>query len=764
MSIPFKTKSDGDLSSNSSWSVISESEDPEFTTEGKNALDYDTDIHNKDVKEIEDHFFDIFENNTLGTTEESENEDKNVEFLCFDHVVDAKKQTRAKSKSKRIKSKSKKIKKNRMKEKAERLSILSIAASVLTITGITFLCMLFPQNLEKESLQNVQKTYIDVITSKNASEENFLNKTTEMFEVLNEADFFKKMKDNLNKEKEFMKEEVCPFDEVNNESFDGNFDSYPIHFITSPKSDPSEKGKPDSESKHKPLTQYQQVQNKTLGLIKNAKRLLMDPNLQIFVCTVLQDICLIKLVNQLNKQQTDEATDSDGICEEKINTKSKMTKETRTNKLKNKQNVKTTKKSKKHSTVNINKNKNYSKVAVIPTFSTTKKLIELGENMNNHNTVKLHLKDDKESGKSECEKRFEELDSRWEAVGLIHRQKIQEIKENFKNEIFHIKENEGEYSLRRQRIQLLRQKYIERLKSDREKYLIQLQKLREEREKVMKNICHKKNKEVNLKDASVGNYAVVLPKTYDFQQKLQLLKNQNHEVPVSLPFIPTASFPKLGAVKNSKFIKFQSIPDIPKQEMLKLHSDSPIKTVNTKSEKYFEKVKNYYEKKNKYLQKKALMNVEQSKSLDNTSKMAETIGEALIEDIMSHMVTEISEPGKELHSDSSNSSVETVKPNKCPKSSNISVDTLNTADVSTAENQMGVLEQEFKLIVKRKPTKRDLYDVAFESKSKKVKQDDMIKWSMQHKEKFYKPPQHQMLTKQDPQKTFKEKIVIKGHI
>lgn len=759
MNIPLTAKSDGELSSNSSWSVISESDDSEFTSEGKRILESDTDNKYKNIKETEDHFFDICENNKHETTEESENEDRNRRFVCFDHVANEKKFPPVDSKSKNIKPKSKKLKKNRQNEKADSLSLLSIAASVLTITGITFLCMLFPQNLDTDTLQSVQKTYVDVITNKNASAENFLNKTTEMYDVLNEADFFNKMKDIQNKE-HFMKEEICPIDEISNESFDsyGNFDSYPIHFVTPPKNKPSDMEKQNSEFKHKPLSQYQQVQNKTFGLIKNAKRLLMDPNLQIFVCTILQDICLIKLVNQLNKQQSDKSTDSDETCKEKVNIKSKTKKGTRINKLKSKQNVKTNKNLKTCATTDINKIKNSSEDIVGISKS-------LNEGTNDHHIVKLHLKRDIENGEKECERRFEELDSKWEAAALIHRQKIQEIKENFKNEIFHIKENEREYSLRTQKIQLLREKYIERLKYDREKYLRRLQKLREERGRILKSICHQKSNEVNSKDASVGNYAILLPESYDFQQKLQLLKNQNHETPVSLPSVPTASFPKLGAVKNSNFIKFQSIPNIPKQEMLKPDSDSFIKSVNAKTEKYFERVRDYYEKKNKYLQKKAMMHEEQnSKQQDSTSKIAETISEALIEDIMSHMVTEISEKGKGLHSDSSASSIETVKPSKSTKNSNISVETPTTSHVSAAEIEMGNVKREFKLIVKRKPKKQDLYDVAFERKSKKVKQGDRMKWSIEHKETLHKLPQQQMLAKQDPQKAYKEKIVIKGHI
>ncbi|CAG9840262.1 unnamed protein product [Diabrotica balteata] len=123
-----------------------------------------------------------------------------------------------------------------------------------------------------------------------------------------------------------------------------------------------------------------------------------------------------------------------------------------------------------------------------------------------------------ENGKSECERRFEDLDTKWKTVGKSHRQKIQEIKEEFKSQVFRIKEKEKVSSIRKQKIQLIRDKYTQKLRKDREKYFLQLRKIKDERQRTLNEVCRKK-------PDGIQEYETALRKNEYLRQSPKLPKN-----------------------------------------------------------------------------------------------------------------------------------------------------------------------------------------------------------------------------------------------
>lgn len=258
-------------------------------------------------------------------------------------------------------------------------------------------------------------------------------------------------------------------------------------------------------------------------------RFLSDHNVHLLLTALVQDICIYKLITQICKN---------GKPEKKLIKKiSKVQKLGDGKKSGNKLLKKVIKRAEKSEPL--------KKLNPLLPSAKSKSQCIISKSLNNgfcNKTVSDRLLKPNfsfsnsyvEYGKSECQKRFEDLEKKWEHIGATNRQIISNIRNSFQNEIDEIKDSDQEVSSRQQKIIITREKYTERLKTNREKYLRELGKLRDERQRILKQLCLSKKKLANSsKDVSVGNYAVILPRCYDFQQKLKVLKEQEDNTALS---------------------------------------------------------------------------------------------------------------------------------------------------------------------------------------------------------------------------------------
>lgn len=137
-----------------------------------------------------------------------------------------------------------------------------------------------------------------------------------------------------------------------------------------------------------------------------------------------------------------------------------------------------------------------------------------------------------ESGKSECERRFDELDlyqKKFDSLKQSQRERIKLLKQKYKNEVSYIRDTEEESDARAEKISRTSQRFIKKMKLNRDKYLLELKKVRELRKKS----TDEKRKRENSKDASVGNYAVAIPSVYRFGESLKIQEEQAKKNPKS---------------------------------------------------------------------------------------------------------------------------------------------------------------------------------------------------------------------------------------
>lgn len=365
-------------------------------------------------------------------------------------------------------SKGRKNKKPAKKNRTDYTNLLSIIACLFTLTGITLLTTLFPPHFtESATLDQLQHNLAQVYDHTNhPTSENASGSIQATMKAMASAKYLHFTDDD--------EDPTCEAPEyVNNSLKIQVIGPYAEEALPEPAA---------LETSEEPVT------NISRSLYDSAKALLENSSLQMFVATLIQDVCLIKLISEFSKRTREEEEPERSVEAKKVRKVLPKKKPIKAKKL--------------------------SKAKAGPERQKVSPLAPADEN-----------------GKSECERRFEELDSRWSALGQNHRQKIQQIKSKFSQEICQIKEQEAESLTRKQKIDSTRDKFLQRLKSDREIYLRRLRKLREEKQKVLNEVCQsvKTSRNLSCKDVSVGNFAVLLPSQYSFSAKLQEIKSKQLE-------------------------------------------------------------------------------------------------------------------------------------------------------------------------------------------------------------------------------------------
>lgn len=506
---PKNCESDTSVDTKSSWSIIDsslkESKDlPDETV--KNETESDIDFTENSCSSSHCSLTELRTQDSPNAQNTSEDSKACDGFLTFDEFYQTFDSDEDRSKSK--KQRKKKKAKSRL-SKTDTISILSLAASVLTITGLTLLMMMFPSSVSKTEYEQVQDNYVNIMTSQESNLDEVIKNITrssEVLEIAHNSNMLSNMTD-------IIKNGSGPNGELLNEDLLSN--------ITTEFNDKINQ----SDKKRKTfMDAIRSVRNNTSPLyksifkgfgvttghaIKSLEELFVDTNFQRIVCTLLQDVCLIKLIYELNKKL---ATDSTNQVDS-----------TRTNS-------------------NIRKSK--SKRKVTPT-TDSKKLANTPDKFNN----KLN----------EAENKIKELHSQIQHIGSVHRKNIQNVKEKYKAKLNDIKK-ETDLKSKNKLIQRTHDKYLQKLKLHREDYLKQLEEVKEERRIIMREICNAKcQKDKGQKDECVGNYGVLIPGCYDFQERLKEMKKN-----VNQTYLPTTNVslskirPSIEQIRNKSMVNIIS--------------------------------------------------------------------------------------------------------------------------------------------------------------------------------------------------------------
>ncbi|CAH1977249.1 unnamed protein product [Acanthoscelides obtectus] len=471
MSLPDTDKSDTDISSNPSWSVIGETDDSRQDSLQNIVIQRDID-------------------NTHGSDEENRASDIDSSFITIpedaawtidpnDHVPPARKLK--KNKSKKIYS--------------ESLSIATIIASILTITGITILCMLFPQDIDTQSHEQVHKAYVEVVSRTDETIPEVINKTSEVLKVVAETNLLDKIHDRLECDDggECSKEDdICPADgdatgsdtdHDGLEHFPGKREKKGSWKKTRSKLTPKKSKKQDGvsnntkESTKTEITSHPQKVNEVNNVTK-----------------------LVEQTSSVNARSQSNAVNNKTSS---LNTYKKVM---------YRQTKDLVKETNELLVSTMNETSNRPQSAPFSNKKVTKKVDPTKEPA--LDLIRLM------TNGTERHQEIEELRKRWECAGNDYRRRIDLIKQEFRDEVMPTRYID--FSQRSQKIRMIRQKYVAFLKMHRERYLAQLRRYREDKQKLIDEICLRVQESTNQKDASVGNYAVLLD-GYDFRQTLKNL-------------------------------------------------------------------------------------------------------------------------------------------------------------------------------------------------------------------------------------------------
>ncbi|KAF7282712.1 hypothetical protein GWI33_002106 [Rhynchophorus ferrugineus] len=540
MSIQSKV-SNSSLSSDSSWTIV-ESVSRESST-----------IKGSDRRSSE--------NVTKENQEKANVRGNDSSFLSFDQFSFERIGEEVSKRAKRNRNKKKQRAANKTAD--DPMNLLSITACLMAILGITLMSTLLPHLFaESAQIDQFQNTLTDLYDSSlNPTDENMTRSLRTTVETLDATK-------NLFIPGNISEDSTCA--EIS--------DLYPNITVVSGDECEADSCYETDEFLHEDHninsdhSITDDLKNKTQELIEKARSLMRSTTFQTFLATLVQDICIIKLICQLSRK-----TRGFNVSEKKESIIKSPTKKIKVPRS-------SAKLTKRYSDQNKNGSKNKNPTHTIPPKDPEAKKVT----SNSKHSLK-------ENGKSECERRFEELDTRWATMGLSHKQKIQQIKNQYQEEILRIKEREKETYNRKEKISFLREKYIQKLVADRNIYAHKLRRLREERQKILKELCSGFGglKRADSKDAAVGNYAVLMPSSNDFYKTLQQLKD-----------------------KESPDSSLTPKPEPPKFAIALPNDNSDQKQSRDNASRYFELKRKYLKKKMKQMRKKKAR--KDAKDVNNT--------------------------------------------------------------------------------------------------------------------------------------------------
>lgn len=616
-----KSESGSDLSSDSSWTVIEEVQETFIsntnanTKPGRNLgieLIKTTEVVTlSDVPASKDNDFVkvTFSNSSIkqSSDEDSENskqETKENGFLTFDEYLQERMlehdyEYPNQSVLRKKLNKSKKFPRNRSKCKAETIGVLSLCASLLTVTGIALLCLIFPENIDSKNFDTI-KSNVQAISNNDSLDYNNIvasfNKTMGVLEAANNSKLLAKCGDTVMKNSDYrykpFRRTVGPMNEIATSRYrlnrrQRNSMSSSNLFKNDVCYPKSNNGVCYASEDPRLLPGSKKQRNKNVDLIKlieGDKRknstesnnqttaltaiesVFAGTDLKKIIRSIIHDICILKLITYLNKNKEPQETKkkstkgeqkaskrkiyeaiADGL--EQISFEDIKDRRIKTAKRKNK----TRKQILKRKEGSIKSTPSFTPP---PTRGRPKPnfLLQYSRQRTSF-PLKTELIPKFENGKSECERRFEELDShrkKSQEVCSKHKLNIQQIKQQYRNEIDAIKDSNIEPMVRLQKIQTLREKYKFQLKKNREMYVREMTKMKRMRTKMLKDLCTQKNVDLEMKDVAVGSY--VVPIEEDFYSRLQKIKDKE---------ISSFNFNEKGIQDSSKKEKTEPIFKLP---------------------------------------------------------------------------------------------------------------------------------------------------------------------------------------------------------
>ncbi|KAK9885969.1 hypothetical protein WA026_013846 [Henosepilachna vigintioctopunctata] len=231
------SKSDSDVSSNSSWTVIEDDQKSSKENASNSEIDQEVDIEVIKTTEIvtipdspkseENDFVNISlpnQSSDEDNTDGSKDETKDNGFLTFDeylqermleHDYEYPNQSVFKNKLR----KNKNITKEKKKCKAEAVGVLSLFASLLTVTGIALLCLIFPESVDSNNFESIKSNYQSIANNDSLDYANIastFNKTMEILDIANNTQMLAKCADSLmeNTESQPYKRDFGPLPEI----------------------------------------------------------------------------------------------------------------------------------------------------------------------------------------------------------------------------------------------------------------------------------------------------------------------------------------------------------------------------------------------------------------------------------------------------------------------------------------------------------------------------------------------------------------------
>ncbi|XP_066149272.1 uncharacterized protein [Euwallacea fornicatus] len=552
---------------------------------------------------------------------------------------------------------------NHQKSSRECINFLAIMGCLLIITGMTLLNTYLPSNYvesadTKEFHNHVKEVYEHGQSPSFEKVASGIQSAKDVIDTTKSMNIFDSLMRNLT-------EETC--EPLSSEIFNKTLSSEDLRELKTQVIVPYYDKLLRVRTQLKSLSIDKQLKMFTKSLSERAKELMKSTSFQIFVATLMQDICLVKLISELSKRAKMSGKDKEERNRGASTEAKKATKPHRKKRI-------------KRSALKRIKNKD---------------VLAMPAKLSAHDRLNLAT----ENGKSECEKGFEELESRWSALEQSHRETVQQIKDTFQKKMNEIKEREIESFNRQQRIQVTRDEFIQRLKAHREAFLHGLRKLRNERKKLLHEICYnfKKYRDWSNEDISAGNCTIVLPDGYDFVKKLEAIKNKER---YNLQTSNDEAFSYIPA----KELESTPHDEIPEEPLLK--------------------------SKNKLfgMSVRPLEQIQAKKGIKEFTKVAHNVATAPLEAASKPLVSKLEEAG-----------ASTPQP---------------------APEEAWPHDEAYEAVRKRKKSKRDLsklYEVTFEKQSEKIKKQDVMKWG-----KKLKPVPLNALSKQDPSKAQRQKIMRKG--
>ncbi|VEN61397.1 unnamed protein product [Callosobruchus maculatus] len=774
MSLPDTNKSGTDVSSNSSWSVIEETEDSRNSS-------------------LQDILIQPPTHKIDGSDEDARSSDIENSFITIPEdaawTADPNEHTPPPRKSK----------KRSKKPYAEPLSIVTIIASILTITGITLLCMLFPQDIDTQSYDQLHRTYIEVVSKVDESVPETINKTSEVLKVVQDADLLNKIHQRLEcddgEQCSCKEEDTCSADDEATVS-DTDHDEFGTFAGKTEK-----KVSLGRKTKSKVTTKKAKKQAGVSDIKEEIEKTVVTPQPKKIRHPKTVTRTKAAPSNLRMPLQPREAKDQVNVSELKKEavTKQKNVPVLQAAVLAPPQFSKI--EAKLATPVDNQKAdspKSEQQPVPFASVSVTKKLLPAQKSA--FDVL------DRMTKRNDSQQRIEELRKKWESAGNEHRERIQLIKAEFKDEVQQAKQAEMASSQRALKIKIIRDKYVARLKMDKERYLAQLRRFREDKQRLIDDICLKVKQQTNQKDASVGNYAVLLDE-YDFRQTLKNLQcNQSRSFYLeSMNLLSPRDTPE-------NLAKFQSgddtaidldIPDVSttgsSQNLTASYASKLLAEPKEKNNSSSQKRNETKGQQQAQALENASIHEDVRKTVSNESTIARSL--STLNKKLSNSTTLMRQkfareekrektPLERLralrnnkedtwleydHEDNYSSStneetrVEEDRRNNNDSSVHATVPVAKEDDTSgeETENENSIQdppsteddEGQFKVVIRRKGRKRDIYGAAFDENGQKIKATDMLKWGL---ERRLRSPQSSVLSKQDPKRVVKDKFSFKG--